>query len=141
IRDEREEAGMLVPRAQVGGGLGDGRQRNCRSERAVAFTHGRCLRICEDHARYRAVVGFPWLAEDVRGGDPSVVLADVCQRPDAGDIADRPDPVAGAHVPVNVYPTPIGFDANVLEPDTLQSGPTPGGNKESLPGKCGAVLE
>jgi hypothetical protein len=39
-------------------------------------------------------MGLARLTEDVRGGDLALILADVGQLPDAGDIADRPQPLA-----------------------------------------------
>src|SRR5437588_12909236 len=97
--------------------------------------------MAEDTAGNCTVIGSPWLAENVRRGDPSVVLADVCQRPYTGGIADGPDAVAGAHTPVDVDSGPIEFDAKVLEPKTLESRAPPGRDKESLAGQCGAVLK
>jgi hypothetical protein len=42
------------------------------------------------HARNRIVVRLARLAEDVGGDDAALVLADVSERPDARDVADRP---------------------------------------------------
>jgi hypothetical protein len=41
-------------------------------------------------------VGLALFAEDVRGDDFALVLTDVGQQPDAGDVADGPQALAGA---------------------------------------------
>jgi hypothetical protein len=59
------------------------------------------LRVGVDDGRHGLVVGRPRLAEDVGGDDLALVLADVGQRPEAGDVADRPRALAGAQVGVD----------------------------------------
>ena len=74
--------------------------------------HRRGLRIGVGDARDGLVVGRMLLAGDVRGDDVALVLADVGQRPDAGDISDRPQALARAQVLVDVDPVGVGLDAD-----------------------------
>jgi hypothetical protein len=46
-------------------------------------------------------VGLTRLAEEVRGDDITLVLADVGQRPNAGHVTDRPQPLACAQLNVD----------------------------------------
>ena len=69
-----------------------------RAEPGLARADRRGLGVSEDDARHGLVVGLVPLAEDVRGDDLALVLADVGQWPDAGDVADRPQALAGAQV-------------------------------------------
>jgi hypothetical protein len=45
----------------------------------------------------------------------------VGQRPDAGDVADRPQALAGAQVLVNTDPVRLGLDADRLQADPLDA--------------------
>ena len=79
---------------RVGGRLRDLGQRGRGAERRLGGADRRGLRIGVGDARDRLVVGLAWFAEDVRRDDLALVLADVRQLPDAGDVADCPQPLA-----------------------------------------------
>ena len=56
----------------------------------VGGAHRGGLRVGVDDVGYGLVAGLAGLAEDVRGDDLALVLADVGQQPHAGDVADGP---------------------------------------------------
>ena len=88
------------------------------------------LGVGVDDPRKGLVVGFSRLAEDVRRDDLALVLAGVGQRPDTGDVADRPQPLAGAHVRVDGDPVGVGLDADGLEADPLDARAPAGGHQQ-----------
>ena len=59
------------------------------------------------------------LAGDVRRDHVTLVLADVGQRPDAGDVADRPQPLARPQVLVDLDAVRVDLDADRLQADSL----------------------
>src|ERR671918_594252 len=61
----------------------------------LAQPDGRELGVREDDTRDRAVVGPGGLPENVRRRYPGLVLADVGEERDAGDVADRPHALRG----------------------------------------------
>ena len=67
----------------------------------VALADRRRLRVGVNDAGHRLVVRLPRLAEDVGGDDLALVLADVGQHPQAGDVADGPQPLAGPQLRVD----------------------------------------
>jgi hypothetical protein len=85
----------------VRSGPGHPGQRGGAAEPTLACTDRRGLRIGVDDARQRLVVGHPCLAEDVGRDDLALVLADIGQRPEAIDVADRPEALAGAQMRIN----------------------------------------
>ena len=54
-----------------------------------------------------------------------LVLPDVGQRPDAGDVADRPYAVAGRHPRVDLDPALAGLDPDGVESESVGAGPWP----------------
>ena len=64
------------------------------------------------------------------GDDLALVLAGVGQRPDTGDVADRPQPLTGAHVRVDGDPVRVGLDADRLEADPLDARAPAGGDEQ-----------
>src|SRR6202034_1728983 len=71
-------------------------------------------------------VGFSRRPEDVVGHDFALVLADVGQRPESVDIADRPQTIGRAQVRVDGDPVRIFFDADRVESDSLHPRPSAG---------------
>ena len=78
----------------------------------VGLSDGRRLGVGEHHARNGVVVRGPVASEDVRGGHAALVLAHVGERPDAGRVADRPQPVRDAHPVVHRDPLSRGLHAD-----------------------------
>ncbi len=112
-----------------------------RRRRAVRLADGRDLRVGEDDPRHGGVVGLAVVAEDVRRRDPALVLADVGQRPDAGDVADRPDALARAHPRVDGDPAAAGREADGLEAEAAGPRPAPGRHEQAVAAQDGAVGE
>ena len=86
-------------------------------------------------------MGLARLAEDVRGDDLALVLADVGEQPNPGDVADGPQPLPGAQLRVDP-------DAMLVErgADRLQAKPgyprTPArGRQQPVPAQFPVVLE
>ena len=71
------------------------------------------------------VVGLTGFAEDVGGDDLALVLPDVGQQPDAGDVANGPQAVAGAQVGVDGDAVPVSVDVDGLEADPVHPGRRP----------------
>src|SRR5213075_394296 len=86
--------------------------------------------------RHRLVVGLARLAEDVGGDDLALVLADVRERPDPGDVADRPQPLARAQARVDGDPVAVGLEA---EPVDARS--PAGGDEEAVTAQLRTVIE
>jgi len=95
----------------------------------------------EDDARHGLVVGLLRLAEDVRGDDVALVLADVGQRPDAGDVADRPQALARTQLRVDRDPAAVGLDANGLQADPGNARAPAGGDEQAVAAQLAAILE
>ena len=81
------------------------------------------------------------LAEDVRGDDVTLILAGVGQRPDAGDVADRPEAFTGAQASVDGNPVGVGFDADGLEADCVDPWSPARGYEQVAAAQLVAVLE
>ena len=86
-------------------------------------------------------MGLARLAEDVGGDDPALVLADVGQRPDAGDVADRPQARAGAQVCVDRNAAGVGDDADRLEADPVHARASAGGDEQTIAAQLAAVTQ
>ena len=82
-----------------------------------------------------------WIAGNVLRDDVPLVFADVGQRPDAGDVPDRPHSLAGTHVLVNRDPVGIGLDPDGLEADPLDARSPTGGDQEPLAAHLPATLQ
>src|SRR5215207_9523547 len=81
------------------------------------------------------------VARDVRRDHVSLVFADVGQRPDAGDVADRPEALACAHVLVDLDAAWVGLDADGFEADPLDARAATGGDQQAVAAQLAAVLE
>ena len=57
---------------------------------AYGGAHRGRLRVGVDHIRHGLVVGLAGLAENVRGDDLALVLADMGEQPHAGDVPNGP---------------------------------------------------
>ena len=101
-------------------------------KRASAAPDRRRLRIGEDDPRHRLVVGLARLAEDVRRDDVALVLPDVGQRPDAGDVADRPQALARAQARVDGDAARVGLDADGLQAEPLDARAPAGGDEQPV---------
>ena len=115
--------------------------RRAGHEGGLERPDGRGLRIGEDDAREGFVVGFARIAQDVRGDDVALVLAGCRQRPDAGDVADRPEPVAGPQLRVDGDPAAVGRDADGLEPDAVDTGTATGRNEQAITAQLAGVVD
>ena len=141
VRDQGQEARSGVVGAGVGRGTRDpGRAR--RWPRTARRRH-RPMRPAgrEDHPRHRLVVRLARPAEDVRRHDSALVLADVGELPQPGDVTDRPEPRAGRHPGVDGDAARVGRDADRLQPDVLDPGTPPGRDQQAVTAGLGAVGE
>jgi hypothetical protein len=86
-------------------------------------------------------VGLAWFAEDVGGDDLALVLADVRQLPDAGDVADRPQPLARAQCVVDRDSPWVRGDADGLEPDPLHARAPSGRHEQAITAQLASILE
>ena len=73
--------------------------------------------------------------------DLALVLADVGQRPDAGDVADRPQALARAQMCVDRDAPAVGFDADRLQPEPLDTRAPAGGHEQSIAAQLATVVE
>src|SRR5581483_9744065 len=89
----------------------------------------------------RLVVSLAWFAEDVRGGYLALILADVCQLPDACDVADRPQPLARTHLRVDWDAARVRGDADGLEPDSLDARAPSGRHQQMIAAQVPPILE
>src|SRR5205085_9394929 len=80
-------------------------------------------------------------AEDVRGDDAALVLADVGQRPDAGHVADRPQPLAEREALVHGEAARAGLDADGLEPDALDPRPPARRDEQAIAAQLAPIGE
>ena len=101
----------------------------------------RRLRVGVDDARYGVVVGLALLAEDVRRDDLALVLADVGQRPDPDDVADRPEALARAQVRVDRDSVAIGLDPDGLQAEPVDARAAAGGDEQAVAAQLAAILE
>jgi GrpB-like predicted nucleotidyltransferase (UPF0157 family) len=95
----------------------------------------------EHNAGHRAVVSIARLAEDVRRGDPALVLADVCERPDPRHIPDRPHAITRVHARVDDDAARPGLDNDATEADLLHPGLAAGRHEQALTRQLAAVVE
>jgi hypothetical protein len=86
-------------------------------------------------------VGLARLAEDVRGDDAALVLADVGERPEAGDVADRPQALADAQLRVDRDAMGAGLDADGLEADAVDARAAARGDEQAVAAQLAAVAE
>src|SRR5262249_11278350 len=99
--------------------------------------------------RLRVGVGDSWngfvvrrtpVAGDVLRDDVALVFADVGQRPDAVDVADRKEALAGAQVVVDRDPVGVGLDTDRLEADSLDARSPTGSHEQPVaPYLCSPV--
>ena len=99
------------------------------------------MRVGVGDAGHGLVVGFSGLAEDVRGDDLALVLADVGQQPDAVDVTDRPQPLAGAQVRVDRDPVGVGDDADRFQTDPLDARAPAGGHEQTVAAQLPVIVE
>ena len=71
----------------------------------------------------------------------ALVLADVGQRPDAGDVADRPQPLADAQLRVDRDAVRVGLDADGLEPDAVDARAPAGRDQQAVAAQLAPVVE
>ena len=87
-----------------------------RAERCLRRADRGRLRIGEDDSRHRFVIGLARLAENIRRDDAALILADMGQRPDAVDVADRPQALARAQMRVDGNAAALGSMPTVSSP-------------------------
>jgi hypothetical protein len=125
---------------RVGGRLGPLRHRSGHAELGFGGTDRGGLRVGVDHVWDGLIVGLARLAEDVRRDHLALVLAHVGQQPDAGDVADRPQPLARMQVRVDCDAVRAGGDA-----DRVQAGGRPrapaGGGEQMVAAQLTAVFQ
>ena len=80
-------------------------------------------------------------AEDVRGDDLALVFADVGQQPDAVDVTDRPQPLAGAQVRVDRDSVAAGDDADRFQTDPFDSRAPAGCDEQAVAVQLTTVIE
>ena len=142
VAEQRQEAVALGVGARVRLGLRDlGSAAPVALNARLGRADRRGLRVGEDDARHRVVVRLARLAEDVRGDDLALVLADVGELPDAGDVADRPQPLGRAQVRVDRDAVRVGLDADRLQADPLDARTPPGGDEQPVAAQLAAVVE
>src|SRR3954468_19324539 len=141
VAEECQEAVALGVRARVGGGLRHLRQRHHGAEAAGPGAHRRCLWVRVGHAWHGLVVGLARLTQDVRGHHVALVLADVSQRPQAGDVADRPQAVRGAQVGVDRNTVGVGLDADGVQAEPPNPRATARGDEQPVTAQLTPVVE
>jgi len=106
---------------RVGGGLSHLGHRDRGGEPGLDDTDRGCLRVGVDDVRYGLVIGLAGFAEDVGGGDFALVFADVRQQPYAGDVTDRPQPLASPQLRVDGDPMHVGFNADRFQAEPVHA--------------------
>src|SRR5581483_10191328 len=127
VGEEADEAVALRP--LVGGEPRRRRELPACGD-ALGDADRRDLGVGEDAGRDRAVVGPDVAAREVGGRDARLVLADVGEERDAGDVADRPHALAGAAALVDLDPRASDRQPEPLEP--LDVRPAAGGDEQPL---------
>ena len=122
-------------------GLRHVRQQRSAAEAVVGNADRRRLRVGVGHPRDRLVVGLARLPEDVGRDDLPLVLADVGQRPEPGDVADRPEVLRHAQVCVDRDAVGVRLDADGVEAEPLDPRPSPGGDQQPVAAQLPAVVE
>ena len=110
------------------------------AEPGLRGADGGCLRVGVDDVRHGLVVGLAGLAENVRGDDLALVLADVGQQPHAGDVADGPQAFPGAQVRVDPDAVRAGVGADRFQAARYARAPA-GGDEQVVAAQLAAVLE
>src|SRR5262249_3350100 len=80
-------------------------------------------------------------AEDVRGDHLALVLADVGQRPEAVDVADRPKMLRRAQVRVDRNSVHVRLDADGLETEPADAGAPACGDEQPVAAQLAPVIE
>ena len=147
IRHEAERAARVLlvgPRARDRLGELDGHGDHVEAllpRLLIGQADGCDLRIGEDDPRNDAVVGPRGTAEDVCNRHSRLVLPDVGEERDAGDVADRPDAVSGAAPLVDGDAVGIRIDSDRFQAQFLRASPTSARDDEDLAAHLVAVLE
>src|SRR5829696_144709 len=141
VAEECQEAVLLGIRARVGGALRNLRQRDHRAEAAGGGTNRSGLWVGVDDSRNGLVVGLSWLPQDVRGDYVALVLADMRQRPEPVDVADRPQAFAGAQMWVDRNSVGVRLDADRLEADPANPRAPAGGDEQPVAAQFAPVVE
>src|SRR5262245_12853161 len=141
VAEQCYEAVAVGVSARVGGGLRDVLYRDRGHEATRIRPHSGSLRIRVDHSRDGVVVGPPRLPEDVRGNHIALVLADVCERPDPDDVADRPEALCGTQMRVDRDSPGVRLDANGLQADPADPRAASRGNQHPVAAQLAAVVE
>src|SRR5947209_3203034 len=81
------------------------------------------------------------LPRDVRRDHVPLVLADVRQRPDAVDVADRPQAIARPHELVDLDAAGVDLNTHRLQADALDAGAPAGCDKQSVASQLAGVIE
>ena len=126
---------------RVGRGPGDVGEPHGGAERSLGRAGGGGLRVGVRDAWDRLVVGLAWLAADVRRDHLALILPDVREQPDAGDVADRPQPIAGAQVQVDRNSSRIRGDADRLQPDPVHARASSGGHQQMIAAQLPTVAQ
>jgi hypothetical protein len=94
------------------------------------------LGVGEGHPRHRVVLGLAGVVArpvgDVGEGHGRLVHRHVGERALAGDVADRPQLLAGPHPPVGVDRPGAGVQAHRLQPHVAEVGAAPGGDEQAV---------
>ena len=99
-----------------------------------------CLRVGVHHPGHGFEIGHPRLTQDVRSNNFALVLPYVGQRPDASDIAYRPQPLTYAQVRVNFDPVIIGFGPNGFQPNACNSRPPASCHEQAIATKLAVIV-
>ena len=103
-------------------------------------SHDGGLRIGEHDSRY-GFGSYDTVHQDVRRHDVALVFTDVRLRRGAGDISDRPHPVAGTQALVDRDAMRVGLDAHRLEADLADAGTSSGRHEQAVAALLATVVE
>ena len=141
VAEQCQEAVALGVRPRIGGSLRDRRELRHRAEAPGRSTHRCGLRVGVDDSRNGFVVGLARLTEDVRGDHLALVLADVRQRPEPVDVADRPEILGRAQVRVDRNAVRVRLDTNRFQPEPADARSPPGGDEQLVASDLASVVE
>ena len=99
------------------------------------------MRVRVDDPRNGLVVGLSRLPEDVRGDHVALVLADVSKRPEAVDVADRPQTLRRAQVRVDRNSVSVRLDADGFEAEPVHPRAPARGDEQPVAAQLSPVVK
>src|SRR6201999_4507042 len=101
----------------------------------------RGLRIGEHHPRHGFMMGLAGFAKNVGRDNTALIFSDMGQQPDAVDVADRPQALAGTQMRIDRNAIAFGFDADGFQANSLDPRTPAGPNQQPVAAQRAAIVE